>query len=61
MNHEPLPQLEELDANFSFDESHRDKIYEAFRDLVRARRGVINDDDRVFEANINSVVVAQTS
>ena len=35
MNQEPLPQLEELDANFGFGESHRDKT---FRDLVRVRK-----------------------
>ena len=39
MNHEPLPQLEEPDATFSFDEFHHAKIYEAFGILCVRERG----------------------
>jgi hypothetical protein len=37
-----LPQLEELDARFKFDQSDRDKIYQVFRDVVGVRKGRVN-------------------
>jgi hypothetical protein len=64
-----LPQLEELDARFKFDESDRDEMRRVFRDVVRVRKGVINKicvsvmlGDELIEflkANITCVVVSQ--